>query len=252
MSYSLAVYNGRITEGITADKDWQYEHKFGWNLAVPNGSYAPVNDLGALYLPTTATAVRVKAGNAADTAAGAGARTISVTGLDETGALVTETLTTAGESASANSTTTFIRVFRASVATCGTYGGANTAAVVIEIAAGGQDWIRIPAGIGQSQFGCYTVPVGYSAYLVHISVNADAGKSADIRLLTREDILTTSAPVSSKKVKLDFNGVLGNVQVGDGYPILEVPALTDIWMEASGSGAGTEVSVDFDMILFEI
>ena len=97
-------------------------HKFGHNAAVGT-SYEPISAGGIYRSPQVsgATAVRVKAGNVADTAAGLGAQAVTVQGLDETGALAEETLVTAGTSASAPGTITFIRIFRAFVSASGVY-----------------------------------------------------------------------------------------------------------------------------------
>ena len=113
--------------------------------------YVPIADVLAYRTPQagSATALRIKAGgNAADDAAGAGARSVRLTGLSATGAVVSETLATAGASASAATTQTFIRLFDAEVIDSGTYGtqsvGSHVGDIVIENASGGTDWAKIP------------------------------------------------------------------------------------------------------------
>jgi hypothetical protein len=60
----------------------QIEHGFGLAHSVGT-SYEPVTSAGAFNWLTAASAVRVKAGgDTNDTAAGTGARTVLVTGLD--------------------------------------------------------------------------------------------------------------------------------------------------------------------------
>ena len=62
-------------------------HQFGRNVACGT-SYTPVSDIGVYRTPQvgSATALRIKAGgNAADTAAGAGARSVRLTGIDASG-----------------------------------------------------------------------------------------------------------------------------------------------------------------------
>ena len=86
--------------------------------------------------PATAAAVRIKAGgDVADTAAGTGARTVTVYGLDATYKPVQETITTAGASASALTTQTFLRVNRVEVTTAGSSLN-NVDDIIIETAAG--------------------------------------------------------------------------------------------------------------------
>lgn len=94
--------------------------------------------------------MRIKAGgNAADTAAGAGAREVTLIGLDASGNVVTEAIATNGISASSATTNSFIRLYRAYVSASGTYAtaaaGSHTAAIVIENSAGGTDWLTIDA-----------------------------------------------------------------------------------------------------------
>ena len=125
-------------------------HKFGRNDGVPNGSWEFINLLGFTAWPlSAATTVRVKLGNANDTADGTGAREITVKGIDSNFNEITEAIATAGTSASSNTSASFWRIHRAWVSACGTYGAANTAAVVIENGAGGTDLIQIAT---ESQF----------------------------------------------------------------------------------------------------
>lgn len=227
-------------------------HKFGRNDAVPNGTWAFVNLLGHTAWPlSAATTVRVKAGNAADTAAGAGAREITVQGIDSTLAEVTSVLATAGASASSNSTESYWRVHRAWVSSAGTYGAANTAAVVIENSGGGTDLIQIGVEEGQTQFAGFTIPTGKTGYFVSVSITVDAGKAADIAIYTRANMNDTSAPMSSKRLKLFFDGVLGTHSLNPDSPIFSMPALTDIWVEARGGGAASEVTADFELLLVD-
>jgi hypothetical protein len=228
-------------------------HKFGRNDAVPNGSWAFVNLLGFTAWPlSAATTVRVKAGgNAADTAAGAGAREVTVQGINASLAESSETIATAGASASAATSTSFWRVHRAWVSSAGTYGAANTAAIDIENSGGGTDLIQIATEEGQSQFAGWTVPTGKTAYLLHINVTVDALKPSDIRLFTRANMNDTSAPVSAKRLKLYFDGVSGNMDYHPVGPELVIPELTDIWFEAEGDGALTEVAVDFELLVID-
>ena len=231
-------------------------HKFGRNPDVPNGTWEGVLQAAAQFpWLTAASAVRVKSGgNVADdgTASpqGAGALTVTIQGVDATGAEITETVTTAGAAASAPTTQTFLRVYRAWVASAGAYTGSNTAAVIIETT-GGTALIQITAGEGQTQFCGYTIPLGKTGYLASAMVQADAAKAADFRLFTRADCTTVTAPFSAKRLKYFWDGVLGQVEVRPFTPMLTLPALTDIWIEARGGGAGTECTADMEIIIFD-
>jgi len=228
-------------------------HKFGRNDSVPNGTWAFINLLGATTHPlTAATTVRVKAGNGADTAAGAGAREITIQGIDSNLAEISEAVATAGASASGNTTASFWRVHRAWVSSCGTYGAANTAAVVIENSAGGTDLIQIATEEGQTQYGGWTVPTGKTAYLLSSSVTVDSGKEVDFKLNTRADFNDASSdPFKSVRLNTFFDRLAAPHTLQPRSPSSPIPALTDIWWEARGS-AGTEaVSVDFELLIVD-
>lgn len=230
-------------------------HKFGRNDGVPNGTWEGVLLLsGQFPFLTTPTTVRVKAGgDANDTAAGTGAQAVTVQGLDETGTAISEDIELAGASASGVTSSTFIRVYRAFIADdrAGTYGGANSGVITIEDGAGTTDLIQIAIGEGQSQFCGFTIPLGKTGYLVSTVVHADGSKAADFRLFTRANILDTTTPYSPARLKLFWDGILGADTTMPATPGLKLPALTDIWIEARGGGAGTEVSADMEIILVD-
>lgn len=243
--YLIEVQRGNVS-GVSL------VHKFGRNDGIPNGSFAFVNLLGFTGWPlSAATTVRVKAGNAADTAAGNGAREITIQGIDDAFAQTSEAVATAGESASSATTASFWRVHRAWVSSAGVYGAANTAAVVIENSAGGTDLIQIGVEEGQTQFAGWSVPLGKTAYLMSATLTADAAKAADFAMYTRANLDDTSAPVSSKRLKLYFDGVLGTHVFKPRSPGSAIAAKSDIWWEAQGGGAGTEVSVDFELLVVD-
>jgi len=226
-------------------------HKFGRNDSVPNGSFEFINQLGMTAWPLSApTPVRIKAGgDAADVVLGDGAREVIVEGIDSNFNEVQDSIITAGASASSATASSFWRIHRAWVSRAGTYGEANTAAVIIENSAGGTDLIRISTEEGQSQFGGWTVPIGKTAHLLSAVINVDGMKAADIRMFVREEIDNTVAPLRAKRIMLYFDGVLGALNYETRSPAKDIPEKSDIWWEAQGSGANTEVSVDFELLV---
>ena len=227
-------------------------HKFGRNDAVANAVWELVSELGGTTaFLAAATTVRVKAGDAADTAAGAGAREVTVQGIDDNLAEITEAIATAGAGASANTTASFWRVHRAWVSSAGTYATPyNTAAVIIENSGGGMDLIQIGAEEGQSEIAMYTIATGKTGYFLSGHIQVDAGKAADFRMFQRQTFNDVTAPVTSRRLVTHFDGVLGTSDFRLRSPII-FPALTDIWWEAEGAGAQTEVSVDFELLLVD-
>ena len=204
---------------------------------------------GAAVIPehmTTAAAVRIKAGNANDDASGTGARTILVTGLDETGALASETITTAGASAGSYGSTTFIRTFRAVVATCGTYGTANVANCVVQSA--GQDLLTITIIVGSSLSSMYTIPLGKTGYLLECSAQVGTAGSTRLVCYTRKDILDSSVPVAGRVIEMYQETVAGQLlwQPQGG---LKMNALTDVWFETFGGT--TTIYVTYTILLID-
>ena len=125
--------------------------KFAANTAVASSSTEDVTYGGTLNFLTAATTFRIKAGNVADTAAGAGARTILVSYLDSDWNPQLITLTCNGATAGTTTAVTGARFYRAYVLTTGTYGGSNTGDVVIENGAGTIDLLTIGAGMVHTQ-----------------------------------------------------------------------------------------------------
>lgn len=229
-------------------------HKYGRNGAVPNGSWAHVSNMpfDITDFRSTAATMRVKAGgNAADTAAGAGAREVTIQGIDSTGAELAEAVATAGASASSATTASFFRVHRAWVSAVGTYGAANTADIVIEDSGSAADMITIAAGEGQTQYAGYTIPAGKTGYLLSVHTTVNSTKKANVRCFTRESYDDATAPMSAKRLKLWFDGVASDLAYRPHGPELSLAAGTDIWFEAYGDGAASEVSVDFEILLVD-
>lgn len=231
-------------------------HKFGRNPSVANGVWEVVSLLGGSgVLQSSGSSVRIKAGgNAADTAVGAGARAITIVGLDDTLREVSETITTSGANVSLPTTGNFWRVYRAYVAdnSAGTYLLTNFGDITLEKSDGSGDIIKISEGEGQTQHGSYSIPYGKTGYLLSVHLTTDSNKPADFRLFTHANLNNVSPPVDPRRLKLYWDGILGHI---DGYipksPGLILPSLTDIWIEAEGSGGSTEVSVDFEILLVD-
>lgn len=140
--------------------------KFGHNADVDTTEEDLWSEGGNLTYLTTASTIRIQAGgNAADTAAGTGAREVHIQGLDANYNLITDTLVTNGASASTATTKTYLRVLRAYVGEVGS-SGHNVGAITIEAVTGGTTQAHIPAELGQTQQCFYTVPAGKTAYVI--------------------------------------------------------------------------------------
>jgi hypothetical protein len=239
--------------------------KFGQSDAVGT-SFAPLAQGNIYRTPqvSAATALRVKAGNAADTAAGAGAREITAQGLDNTGAEVIATAATAGASPSANfqdengADVSFIRLYRAYVSASGTYADASTdshaADIVIENAAGTEDWATLDKGafgVAQTQIACYTVPLGKTALLLPSPYSfSDTAKISTLYFFQRQNILDSAAPYSAMRLVLDATLTGGSDTMVMGAPI-RFPALTDIGFMAKVNATTALLIAEFDLLIID-
>jgi hypothetical protein len=235
-------------------------HKFGGHNAIGT-VFEPVCGLGLYRTPQVAgaTALRVKAGNAADTAAGAGAREITFEYLNATGALVVEAIATAGASASANTSTTAIRLLRAYVSASGSYFdpnvtlvGSHTAAIVIENAAGTEDWASIELDatlpLAQTLISCYTVPLGKRAFIGNLTFQADTNKAIDAVMAFRENILETSPPYKAARGIIHVDELQDRWTLTKPFPHY-FPALTDLIFLAHVTAGTGDVNIAYDIIL---
>ena len=247
----LDIARGQST-GITTDK------KFGRNAAVGT-TYLPVA-LGGIYRTPqsgSATTLRVKAGNANDTAAGSGARQITLIGLDENFNEVTETLATAGTSASSPTTATFTRLFRCFVSQSGAYAtsaaGSHAADIVIENSAGTEDWATIDSSNfpkGQSEIGAYTVKAGVTGYVKLRDLSIDSGKTVDLVFFSRANCDETAAPYTAMRAQSVVSGVSGGSI--ETFGSVDVPfgpfvGPTDIGFMARVNSGTASVSVEFEI-----
>lgn len=225
-------------EGITA------VNKFGRNLDVDT-AYEPVVESGVLNLISAADEVRIKVGgDAADTAAGTGAREIEIQGIDENLDIATATIVTAGASASALTTTKFLRVFRALVTKAGS-GEINAGAIIIETEAG-TELLTVAADLGQSQQAHHFTPRDHAAYIHHMRFSVPSSFDCDFRLYIRGP-WDDAAP--ARRVIREYPGVDTTVDVDlSGLP-LRIPPKYDFWIEAKGSGLNQKASSEFDFAL---
>lgn len=237
--------------------------KFGRNPAIGT-TFAPVALGGVYQTPqsSAATALRIKAGgNANDTAAGTGAREVTLIGLDENFEEVTEAVATAGVSASSATTTTFTRLFRAFVSASGTYATASAGShaddIVIENAAGGTDWATLDATDfpkGQSEIGAYTIPAGKTGYVKLRNVSIESTKTMDLVFFSRLNADETAAPYSAMRAQSVVAGVAGGSI--ETFGSVEIPfgpyaGPCDVGFMGRVTSSTAKVAVEFEIFVLD-
>lgn len=157
--------------------------KFGFNSSVSNNAYEQVWAGSTPYTyPTTAAVLSISSNDADDTAAGTGARTILVQGLDSNYDLQEETVTLNGTS-TVNTVNSYIRVNRMAVTSSGTQ-RVNDGDITATHS--GTSIAIIPAEFGVTQQLIYTVPNGYSLYLYEFAALVSNGKETNTQLRIRD------------------------------------------------------------------
>ena len=218
---------------------WRSIKVEGRNTAVGQ-TFVPITPSGVYQTPQVGGAVQLRisaGGNENDTAAGLGAREVLLYGIDQNGLEITDTIVTAGASASLPSARTFMRLLSARVSKSGRYANQTTASHFADInieSTGGAVWGSIPLnGFGEaiSRIGAFTVPIDYEAFLIGVRVNASAGKTVDAIVFKREGILQTAPPYDPMVVITSLFNLTGFEDLGYEAPIY-LPPLTDIGIMA--------------------
>ena len=241
----------------------EHEHlrdvfKFGHNPSVGT-SFEVISDAGVYRCPKPSDAVtlRIKAGgNAADDVASTGARYVTLEGLDENGLHVTETLATAGESASLSTTTRFMRLYRAWVSEAGTYvttlaTGGHAAAITIEKTAGSEDWGTLLKGNfadSQTQIGAFSVGMDERAYLQSFHIFVEATKVVDLIVVARKDIMNESSDMRAVRIITQVAAEDTDIQFVFPEPIFLAPG-TDIAILGRHASATAKVSTQMTFLL---
>ena len=183
----------------------------------------------------------------------AGGRAITFVGINADGDLITETVATAGASASAATDQTFIRLREAFVSASGTYAtqaaGSHASTINIEDTAGNL-WATIADGSlgrGNTEQAVFTTPKNRAALVTNVFLSSDADKKANIVFYQRQGILKTSAPYDALQIINEFPQNAGLSDLAFNPPIY-FPPLTDFGFLASVSASTVDVSIGIDLI----
>jgi hypothetical protein len=159
--FGLEVSKGNVS-GTTND------NKFGYNADVDTGSTPEdIWGQGGIWVaPTTARLHNIKSSNVNDTSAGTGLRTVSITGLNASYVVTTETVTMNGTTdvATVNS---YVIIHRMVGLTAGS-GGTNAGTITATAQTDATITCSIEIGFGQSQFAILQIPAGYTAYITKV------------------------------------------------------------------------------------
>jgi hypothetical protein len=224
--------------------------QFGINAAVEQSSETVWSGSTAYTFPAAAAATTVSSANAADTSAGAGARTVLIEGLNANYEAVSEIASLAGQTGVAL-TNQYLRVNKITVLTAGNNG---TSSGIIYVGTGTVN-TGVPANVinqtgvvaNESESAFYTVPAGYTAYITRYTMSS--GNST-----------ANAATRFSLRVR-PFGGVFGYKAVytvpGNGiyeceaaFP-LPLPEKSDVDVAATATAGASYVTTQLQILLIK-
>lgn len=212
-------------------------HKFGAVPAMSQNNSGTIWDVNDTTYPwssfDSAGTLSVPAVNASDDG-----KTIRIIGLDANYIDIEEDVTVSSSGATAT-TKSFIRVYRAFVTN-----GSETNVANINVQKGGTTVLRITAGKGQTLMAIYTVPAGYTAYILKGVATCQDGADAT------GDMFIRYFGESAFRVGHSFevSGDGGEYQYEFGIP-LAIPEKSDIDIRASVRSNNARITAAFDMLL---
>ena len=230
----------------------EFIHKFGFYDSVDTSLTTIWSQGGVYSYLSTASTLYISSSSTADTGAGTGARTVTVSGLDNNFDQKVETVTLNGQSGVELNGSTWFRVNRIVVNTAGS-GGANAGVLYVGTEAsptGGvptNKYATVGIGDNQTLMMTYTIPRGYTAFITQkdVSASSSAGKFAILSLVARPfgGVFNVKDRVLSSQ---------GYSSIAYPYP-LKFTEKTDIEIRAQADSAGGTVTVSaaLDIIIIQ-
>jgi hypothetical protein len=228
-NYGLGLAKGQFDDVTSV-------HKFGANFDIDNTSEPEtVWTAGGLYpwsSLATAQTLYCLSDSASDTS------TLTIQGLDSDYNLLTETVTLTGTTA-VTTTNQFIRVFRMSY----NGGASNVGTVTARVTSGsGTIVAQIDEEFSETLMCVYTIPAGYTGYLLCGDASVQKNKDVQIKFFVRQFgqsfKIAHMAEVFERTYRYDF-------------PIpMKLPEKTDLEVRADNvESNNTRLTANFDLIL---
>ena len=239
--FELQVARGQIqAHSLVTIAGYNSDVDTAWEMITP---------VGNLSYPAAALQMTVSSADADDTSAGTGARTVLITGLDANYAVISETVTMNGQTA-VTTTNSFLRINSMLVTTAGT-SLANEGIIYIgtgTVTSGVPATIYnvISAGYNNATSSQYTVPAGYTGYLIiaRIGLAQDTGTSL---ITARTRFVGTNGIAITGPLIVTNNSI--STQPFP-YPI-SIAEKTRIQGEAIGGAANNEAAGFFELVLIK-
>jgi hypothetical protein len=221
-------------------------HVFGYNPDVDTEEETVWPIDGLLGHPPSPTIMTISSTSANDTAAGTGARTVQILGVNGTGGLASEIVTLNGQTP-VSTVNTYDAIERMTVLTVGSgeknagliYAGTGTVTSGVPAV----PYSVIGTGENNSTIGHWTCPAGFAGYITKgtFSVGPTSGNQfvlGRLKLRGADDIVRTAAKVTVQAGTAEFDFT---------YPV-KISAGECITATAQGSGTNASVSSYFQIV----
>ncbi len=236
--FYLAVQQGKVP-------GYSIINKFGYNSSIGSGAFETIWEPASnIIFQTSAQTLSVVSSSANDVAAGTGARTLRIQGLDSSFNLLETTITLTGTTPVVTTGIEFIRVFRMSVETAGSTGN-NVGNITATYSSTTNTAAYIDAANGQTLMTVYTVPNGYTGYLLSLNVSSGKDQEMTFKVITRDNTITDAG--FQTKQYLEVRGGLTYINFPDGGAYGEK---TDIQVTGLASSTSS-ASATFDLLLVQ-
>ena len=228
----------------------------------PVTAVSTINDLwpvtGNLIHQIAASPIDIVSASANDTAAGSGARTLMVTGLDANFDQISETIALNGLTP-VQTVNSYIRHHSTSVLTSGVYMGTTTPSHAGDITfsySGTAD----PAGLitdfegfsNASTFSSHrTIPRGFVGFLRALNINTDQQSPSTVAIFTRPGANVVTAPFSGGGTAAIIESLQGTATFNIPTPFA-VNEFTDVWLSHRPNSNNTTASASFALDLYPI
>lgn len=224
--------------------------KFGFNPDVDDALETVWAEGGLYSYLSAATILKVSSSSTDDTAAGTGARTVEIFGLDGNYNEISETVTLNGQTA-VNTTNSYLRINRGVVRSAGS-GGQNAGVIyagtgTVTSGVPANKYLSIAIGDNQTLMSLWTVPAGYTAFILHTDVTVATSQSN--KYCTAKLVARPYGEVF--QVKDVFVKSQGSTTQFYSIPI-RFDEKTDIEWRAIGDSAGADIAISAAMDIIYI
>jgi hypothetical protein len=222
-------------------------HVWGYNSDIDQSEETVWPDGGVASVPSVASVLKVSSSSTNDAAAGTGAQTVVIRGLDSSHNEISETVTLNGQTA-VNTVKQYLHINYIYVATVGS-GGKNAGKLYVGdgiVTAGVPATIYgiVDVGFNASTTAFYTIPAGYTAYMYQGSISSgQAGGTAQITgylvLRGQDNVSRVAAVATLNNGQANFNF----------YLPIKIDEKTSIEARGIGSSNNNAVAANFQLLL---